>query len=160
MQRLAKTVLVFGIALYTTLIVLNNLTDYDSNYQFVRHVLLMDSTFPGNHGNVARHKLAGDTHSLLLDHHRVGIFEFRCLLVGRDSVSKGFYEKCRRISSGKRHGRCGPDVQHSPVAGGLSLDWRGMVFDVAIENGQRTRSSFPNVHYCWNRPALSGPTRR
>jgi predicted small integral membrane protein len=46
--RLAKTVLVFGIALYTTLIVLNNLTDYDSNYQFVRHVLMMDSTFPGN----------------------------------------------------------------------------------------------------------------
>ena len=47
--RLAKTVLVFGIALYTTLIALDNLTDYDSNYQFVRHVLMMDSTFPGNH---------------------------------------------------------------------------------------------------------------
>jgi len=25
-------------------------TDYDSNHQFVRHVLMMDSTFPGNHG--------------------------------------------------------------------------------------------------------------
>ena len=50
MLRLAKTVLVFGIALYITLIALNNLTDYDSNYQFVRHVLMMDSTFPGNRG--------------------------------------------------------------------------------------------------------------
>jgi predicted small integral membrane protein len=30
--------------------VFNNLTDFDSNYQFVRHVLMMDSTFPGNHG--------------------------------------------------------------------------------------------------------------
>jgi predicted small integral membrane protein len=48
--RLAKMLLVFGVALYTTLIALNNLTDYDSNYQFVRHVLMMDSTFPGNHG--------------------------------------------------------------------------------------------------------------
>ena len=48
--RLAKTVLVFGVALYTTLIALDNLTDYDSNYQFVRHVLMMDSTFPSNHG--------------------------------------------------------------------------------------------------------------
>jgi predicted small integral membrane protein len=47
--RLAKTVLVFSIALYTTLIALDNLTDSDSNYQFVRHVLMMDSTFPSNH---------------------------------------------------------------------------------------------------------------
>src|ERR1700722_11761049 len=47
--RLTKTVLVFSIALYTTLIALDNLTDSDSNYQFVRHVLMMDSTYPSNH---------------------------------------------------------------------------------------------------------------
>jgi predicted small integral membrane protein len=46
--RLAKIALVFGVAFYTSLIALNNLLDYDSNYQFVRHVLMMDSTFPGN----------------------------------------------------------------------------------------------------------------
>ena len=28
----------------------NNLTDFNSNYQLVRHVLMMDTTFPGNHG--------------------------------------------------------------------------------------------------------------
>jgi predicted small integral membrane protein len=48
--RVAKLSLVFAVALNFSLIVLNNLTDYDSNYQFVRHVLMMDSTFPGNHG--------------------------------------------------------------------------------------------------------------
>jgi predicted small integral membrane protein len=48
--RAAKTSLVFAVAIFYSLIVLNNLTDYDSNYQFVRHVLMMDSTFPGNHG--------------------------------------------------------------------------------------------------------------
>lgn len=48
--RTAKTVLVAAIALFYTLVVFNNLTDFDSNYQFVRHVLTMDSTFPGNHG--------------------------------------------------------------------------------------------------------------
>jgi len=48
--RLAKTLLVFGVALFYTFVVFSNLTDYDSNYQFVRHVLMMDSTFPGNHG--------------------------------------------------------------------------------------------------------------
>ena len=48
-RRLAKTFLVFGVALFHTFVVFNNLTDYDTNYQFVRHTLMMDSTFPGNH---------------------------------------------------------------------------------------------------------------
>ena len=48
--RIAKTLLVLAIALYYTLIVFNNTTDYDSNYQFIRHVLMMDSTFPNNLG--------------------------------------------------------------------------------------------------------------
>lgn len=48
--RTAKLALVAGIALFYSLVVFNNLTDFDSNYQFVRHVLSMDSTFPGNHG--------------------------------------------------------------------------------------------------------------
>jgi predicted small integral membrane protein len=48
--RSAKLLLVAGIALFYTLVVFNNLTDFDSNYQFVHHVLSMDSTLPGNHG--------------------------------------------------------------------------------------------------------------
>ncbi len=47
--RTSKLLLLTGIALLYTLVVFNNLTDFDSNYQFVRHVLTMDSTFPGNH---------------------------------------------------------------------------------------------------------------
>ena len=48
--RAAKILLLAGIALFYTLIVFNNVNDFNSNYQFVRHVLMMDSTFPGNHG--------------------------------------------------------------------------------------------------------------
>jgi len=48
--RAAKILLVAGIAVFYTLVVFNNLTDFDSNYQFVHHVLSMDSTFAGNHG--------------------------------------------------------------------------------------------------------------
>jgi predicted small integral membrane protein len=48
--RAAKTSLVCSVAVFYTILLFNNLTDYDSNYQFVRHVLMMDSTFPGNHG--------------------------------------------------------------------------------------------------------------
>jgi predicted small integral membrane protein len=48
--RTAKVLLVFAVAVFYSLVVFNNTTDYDSNYQFVRHVMMMDSTFPGNRG--------------------------------------------------------------------------------------------------------------
>jgi predicted small integral membrane protein len=48
--RIAKLSLVAAVCLLHALVVFNNLTDFDSNYQFVRHVLMMDTTFPGNHG--------------------------------------------------------------------------------------------------------------
>jgi predicted small integral membrane protein len=35
--RAAKTFLVTGVAIFYTLVVMNNITDYDSNHQFVRH---------------------------------------------------------------------------------------------------------------------------
>jgi predicted small integral membrane protein len=48
--RTAKILLVLGVALYYAIVVFSNVTDYGSNYEFVRHVMMMDSTFPGNHG--------------------------------------------------------------------------------------------------------------
>jgi len=48
--RVAKILLVAAVALFYSLVVLNNTTDFNSNYQFVRHVLMMDTTFPGNNG--------------------------------------------------------------------------------------------------------------
>jgi predicted small integral membrane protein len=48
--RTMKLLLLCGVAFFYTLVVFNNTTDFNSNYQFVRHVLMMDSTFPGNRG--------------------------------------------------------------------------------------------------------------
>ena len=48
--RLSKILLLASIALFFTLVVFNNTTDFDSNYEFVKHVLSMDTTFPNNHG--------------------------------------------------------------------------------------------------------------
>ncbi len=48
--RIAKVALILAVALFYSLVIFNNVTDYGSNYQFVRHVLMMDTTFPGNHG--------------------------------------------------------------------------------------------------------------
>jgi Predicted small integral membrane protein (DUF2165) len=44
--RVSKAVLIYAIALFYTILVLNYITDYGSNYEFVRYVLMMDSTFP------------------------------------------------------------------------------------------------------------------
>ena len=42
--RVSKAVLVLAIALFYAILALNNITDYGSNYEFVCHVLMMDST--------------------------------------------------------------------------------------------------------------------
>lgn len=42
---LASTLLTATVALYIALVALGNITDFDSNQQFVRHVLAMDTTF-------------------------------------------------------------------------------------------------------------------
>jgi|TARA_Y100000310_G_scaffold281460_1_gene301944 predicted small integral membrane protein len=46
--RLSKLLLLLTVAIYFTLVVFGNLTDYSSNYSFVEHVLSMDTTFEGN----------------------------------------------------------------------------------------------------------------
>jgi predicted small integral membrane protein len=46
--RIAKTITVASLALFALLVAFDNLTDYNTNYAFVRHVLSMDTTFPGN----------------------------------------------------------------------------------------------------------------
>ena len=46
--RIAKTVMVGSLAAFALVVACDNLADYDSNYEFVRHVLSMDTTFPGN----------------------------------------------------------------------------------------------------------------
>jgi len=46
--RIIKSLLVASVALFASLVAVNNLVDYGSNFQFVRHVLSMDTTFPDN----------------------------------------------------------------------------------------------------------------
>ena len=47
--RIAKAVLVTGIAVMALLIVIGNITDYYTNYFFVEHVMKMDTVFPNSH---------------------------------------------------------------------------------------------------------------
>ena len=46
--RIVQASVVTMVALYATFVFAGNLMDYDSNYQYVKHVLSMDTTFEGN----------------------------------------------------------------------------------------------------------------
>ncbi|MGY2288855.1 DUF2165 family protein [Pseudomonas sp. SDO528_S397] len=46
--RYAKIVLTLALAAFATLVTFSNISDYGSNFAFVKHVLSMDTTFPGN----------------------------------------------------------------------------------------------------------------
>src|SRR5436190_896618 len=49
--RLVKAISVAAIGIMAFLVVFGNITDYYSNYQFVEHVLKMDTTFNDSHLN-------------------------------------------------------------------------------------------------------------
>src|SRR6202140_1952826 len=46
--RLCKIAMIAALAAFAFIVAYDNFVDYDSNYQFVRHVLSMDTTLPNN----------------------------------------------------------------------------------------------------------------
>lgn len=46
--RLSKTAMVLAMAFFASLVAFGNITDYSTNFSFVHHVFLMDTTYPGN----------------------------------------------------------------------------------------------------------------
>jgi len=55
--RLAKAALIAAFAAYALIVAYDNIVDYGSNYEFVKHVLSMDTTFAGN---ALRHRAVSD----------------------------------------------------------------------------------------------------
>jgi predicted small integral membrane protein len=46
--RLAKIAMTASLAAFAFIVTYDNLVDYGTNFEFVKHVLSMDTTFPGN----------------------------------------------------------------------------------------------------------------
>ena len=46
--RIAKIVMVASLALFAFIVTFDNITDYDTNFELVRHVLSMDAISPGS----------------------------------------------------------------------------------------------------------------
>ena len=67
--RLAKVTTIGSLAAYAFIVAYDNVVDYDSNYQFVRHVLSMDTTFPGNalvHRAITNQSVWGVAYALII----------------------------------------------------------------------------------------------
>lgn len=50
LTRLSKVILIWAVALFVSLVVFNNVTDYDSNFTLIRQVLMMNTIFPDSQG--------------------------------------------------------------------------------------------------------------
>jgi predicted small integral membrane protein len=46
--RIVKILMIGSLALFAGLVAFDNVTDYETDYAFVRHVLSMDTTPPGD----------------------------------------------------------------------------------------------------------------
>ena len=67
--RIAKIVMVGSLPLFAELVTFDNLTDYETNYVFVRHVLSMDATPPGNallYRSISSPSLWGAAYALII----------------------------------------------------------------------------------------------
>jgi len=67
--RLAKVAMIAALAAYAFIVAYDNIVDYGSNYEFVRHVLSMDTTFPGNalmHRAISDKSIWGVAYALII----------------------------------------------------------------------------------------------
>jgi predicted small integral membrane protein len=82
--RLCKIVITALSSVFLLIVVFNNATDPNSNYQFVRHVLSMDTTFPGNAAmwHAIRAPLAHKVFYAMI----IGWEAMTCLLIGAGTL--------------------------------------------------------------------------
>lgn len=157
--RTAKMLLVFAVAVFYSLLVLNNTTDYDSNYQFVRHVLMMDSTFPNNRGMWrALNSPAWHTSFYL----SIIAWEIVTMILcwwGGVNLARSLRGTSQAFNQSKR-------VAIAALTCAI-LMWLvaflsigGVVSDVAVEELEWPGGGFPHVHRHRYRVIVPGPTRK
>jgi predicted small integral membrane protein len=147
--RLAKTLLLAGVALFYTLVVFNNLTDFNSNYQFVRHVLSMDTTFPGNQRPLAR-AASPAWHSAFY----IGIIAWEIattilLWWGVAKLLRTVRSGCRGVQHGEASAGDGAHAVALDVAGCISGRGRRMVLDVAVARMEWAGSGLQKLRLWW-----------
>jgi hypothetical protein len=143
--RASKALLLFALGFYYTLVVFNNTNDYNSNLTFVRHVLLMDTTYPGNHGMWRSIHAPMVPVAFLCDHRGLGNCDRCSLLVGRNSPGTQSALQRGHVQCRQEAGDRGANVEPADVVVGLSERGKRMVSDVAVQGMERRDGSRSHV---------------
>ena len=86
--RMTKLLLVFAVAVFYSLLVLNNTTDYNSNFPVCTPCNDDGFDLPGQSRDVARSEPTSLAHCVLCFHHRLGNLDHAALLVGRAAAGR------------------------------------------------------------------------
>ncbi len=139
--RASKALLLFALGIYYSLVVFNNTSDYNSNLTFVRHVLLMDTTYPGNHG------MWRSIHAPMvpwLFFVTIVVWEIVTGVLcwwGGIRLVRNLRSSAATFNAAKRLGDRGADVEPADVAVCLFECGKRMVSDVAVQGMERRDGS-------------------
>jgi hypothetical protein len=157
--RLSKALLVCAIALFATLVAFGNITDYGSNFAFVRHVFMMDTIFPD----------ATITYRSIQSpwlHHAgyIGIIFLESLTallcwVGGVRLLCGLKLPAVAFNRKKKTGGGGSDARFSDLAGGVYVGGGRMVRHVDVETMERSAGRLSVLCHHYSGADLPGATR-
>ncbi len=144
--RLAKIVMVASLAAFAFIVTYDNIVDYDSNYEFVRHVLSMDTTFPGNalmDRAITDPRIWEAAYAVIIA--AEGLTSL-LLTIGAVTLLTRLRATRRRLQSRQSLGGGRPDCRFLPVVLRLPGGGRRVFRHVAVENLERGTGSLPIHH--------------
>ena len=141
--RLAKILVIAALALFASLVTSSNVTSYDTNFAFVRHVLSMDTIFPSSTigyraiTSVALHHTA---YAVIIA--AEALTAFLCW-IGAGLLARQIRADAR-IFNGAKDGRYRRPYARVPALAGRFHDHRRkMVRNVAVEGLERRAERLP-----------------
>jgi predicted small integral membrane protein len=143
--RLAKIAMIATLAAYAFIVAYDNIVDYQSNYEFVRHVLSMDTTFPGNalmHRAITNENVWRIAYALIIAMEGLTalLLAFGALvLLGRLGAPAEVFNRSK-VGSGRI------DCRLWPLVFRVHGNRRRILRHVAVQGLERTRRGVPHRH--------------
>ena len=154
--RAAKAATVAAIALFATLVVFGNLTDYNTNFAFVEHVMSMGTIFPFStikYRAITNPALWHAAYALI-----IATQAATALLcwVGAAALARALRADAATFNRAQKLRRPRPYARVSAVAGRIHVDRRGMVRHVAVAAMERPAECLPIRYHHHRRADLRG----